>query len=38
VKACLKTMEGVRWTMSREQRATKAKRAKPTVAEPTGLF
>ncbi|MBW8837058.1 MAG: SOS response-associated peptidase family protein [Burkholderia sp.] len=38
VKACLKTMEGVRWTMSREQRATKAKRGKPTVAEPTGLF
>ena len=38
VKACLKTMEGVRWTMSREQRATKAKRGKPTVTEPTGLF
>jgi putative SOS response-associated peptidase YedK len=38
VKACLKTVEGVRWTMNREQRATKAKRGKPTVAEPTGLF
>jgi putative SOS response-associated peptidase YedK len=38
VKACLQTMEGVRWTMSREQRAAKASRGKPTVAEPTGLF
>ena len=34
VKACLKTMEGVRWTMAREERA----RAKPTVSDPAGLF
>lgn len=38
LKACLKTTEGVRWTMTREERAKKAKRAKPTVAEPKGLF
>lgn len=37
VKACLKTVEGVRWTMTREERA-KASRRKPTVADPTGLF
>ena len=36
-KACLKTVEGVRWTMAAEQR-TAAKRAKPTVADPLGLF
>ena len=38
VKACLTTKEDVRWTMTREQRAGSAKRAKPTVSEPTGLF
>lgn len=41
VKALLKTMEGVRWTMSREQKAAQAKKAKPkpTVSDPTpGLF
>ena len=36
VKACLKTVEGVRWTMTREERT--AKRAKPTVSDPAGLF
>jgi putative SOS response-associated peptidase YedK len=35
VKACLKTVDGVRWTMTREARTH---RRKPTVAEPTGLF
>jgi putative SOS response-associated peptidase YedK len=35
VKACLKSVEGVRWTMTREARTH---RRKPTVAEPTGLF
>jgi putative SOS response-associated peptidase YedK len=34
-KACLKTVEDVRWTMTREERA---KRAKPTVSDPPGLF
>lgn len=38
VKACLKTVEGVRWTMSREERAKTARRGKPTVSDPTGLF
>jgi len=35
-KACLKTVEGVRWTMAREARPPK--RGKPTVSSPTGLF
>ena len=37
-KACLRTVEDVRWTMTREQRAGSARRARPTVAEPAGLF
>ena len=37
IKACLKTTEGVRWTMTPEQRATRPRR-KPTVADPGGLF
>ncbi len=36
VKACLKTVEGVRWTMAKEERT--AKRARPMVSDPTGLF
>ncbi len=36
VKACLKTVEDVRWTMTKEERATK--RSKPTVRDPGGLF
>jgi putative SOS response-associated peptidase YedK len=38
VKACLKTVEGVRWTMTREERKEKAKRGKPTVSDPGGLL
>ena len=41
LKALLRTKEGVQWTMSREQKATQAKKAKtkPTVSDPTpGLF
>lgn len=38
VKACLKTVEGVRWTVTREERAKSAKRARPTVSDPPGLF
>ena len=38
VKACLKTVEGVRWTMTKEERQATAKRGKPTVSDPTGLF
>jgi len=36
-KACLKTVEDVRWTMAPEQRKS-AKRAKPMVSDPGGLF
>ncbi len=37
-KACLRTVEDVRWTMTREQRAAGARRARPTVSDPAGLF
>jgi putative SOS response-associated peptidase YedK len=37
-KACLKTVEGVRWTMTKEERSEKTKRAKPTVRDPGGLL
>lgn len=37
-KACLKTVEDVRWTMTRQERAKSAKRAKPTISDPAGLF
>jgi putative SOS response-associated peptidase YedK len=38
-KACLKTVEGINWKMSKEERAaSKTKRSKPTVSDPTGLF
>ncbi|HEX4636294.1 MAG TPA: SOS response-associated peptidase family protein [Rhizomicrobium sp.] len=38
VKACLKTTEGARWTMAKEERARGARRSKPMVSDPTGLF
>jgi putative SOS response-associated peptidase YedK len=38
VKACLKTVDGVHWTMTREERAKNAKRGRPAVSDPTGLF
>lgn len=37
IKACLKTVEGERWTMTAEQRASKPRR-RPTVSDPGGLF
>ena len=38
-KVRLKTVEGINWKMFKEERAaSKAKRAKPTVSDPTGLF
>lgn len=38
-KACLRTVEGLKWTMTKEERAaSKDKRAKPTVSNPKGLF
>jgi putative SOS response-associated peptidase YedK len=38
IKACLKTMEGVRWTMAREGKSSTVVRGKPIVSDPTGLF
>jgi putative SOS response-associated peptidase YedK len=38
VKACLNTVDGARWTMTPEERAKSARRAKPTVSDPAGLF
>jgi putative SOS response-associated peptidase YedK len=39
VKACLKTVEGVRWTMAKEERkASSKKREKPFVSDPGGLL
>lgn len=37
-KACLKTVEGINWKMSKEERAKAAPRRKPTVSDPSGLF
>jgi putative SOS response-associated peptidase YedK len=37
-KACCKTTEGVRWTMTKEERAARPGRAKPTVNQFTRLF
>ena len=38
LKACLKTVEDMRWTMTREERKERANRRKPTVSDPGGLF
>jgi len=38
IKACLKTMEGVRWTMAREGKSSTVVRGKPVVSDPTGLL
>lgn len=37
-KACLKTVEDVAWTMTPEERARSARRAKPVISDPAGLF
>jgi putative SOS response-associated peptidase YedK len=38
-KKCLRTVEGINWAMSKEERAaSKAKRAKPTVRDPGGTL
>jgi putative SOS response-associated peptidase YedK len=37
IKACLKTVEDVRWSMTPEERASKPRR-KPTQSDPGGLF
>lgn len=38
VKACLRTADGVRWTMTKEERARGARRSRPVVSDPAGLF
>jgi putative SOS response-associated peptidase YedK len=38
IKACLKTVDGARWRMTREERAKSARRRKPVVSDPAGLF
>ncbi len=38
LKAMLKTVEGVRWKMNKEERAATTKRRKPTVSDPEGLL
>lgn len=37
-KACLKTVERVRWTMMKEEKAATTKRKKATVSGPTGVL
>ena len=37
-RACLRTTEDVRWTMTREERAASTRRARPAVSDPGGLF
>jgi len=37
-KACLKTVEGVRWTMARQGKRGAVVRGKPVISDPTGLF
>jgi putative SOS response-associated peptidase YedK len=38
VKACLKTVDDARWTMTPEDRAKSARRGKPTISDRAGLF
>jgi putative SOS response-associated peptidase YedK len=38
LKAMLKTVEGVRWRMNREEKSAKAYRQKPTISDPGGLL
>jgi hypothetical protein len=39
VKACLRTVEGVRWYMTEEEKAASKKpRQKPAMSDPGGLF
>lgn len=37
-KACLRTVEGVRWKMTKEERKEWGSRQKPTISDPGGLF
>jgi putative SOS response-associated peptidase YedK len=37
-KGCLRTVDDVRWTMTREERAASTRRARPAISDPGGLF
>jgi hypothetical protein len=37
-KACLKTVEGARWSMTKEESAANTKNKNATVSDPTGLL
>jgi putative SOS response-associated peptidase YedK len=37
-RACLRTVDDVRWTMTPEERAASSRRARPAVCDPGGLF
>jgi putative SOS response-associated peptidase YedK len=37
-KACLRTVDDIGWTMTREARGRATKRSRPTVSDPAGLF
>lgn len=37
-KGCLRTVEGVRWTMTKQEKAAKPRKSKPTISDPGGLF
>jgi putative SOS response-associated peptidase YedK len=37
-KSCLQTVEGVKWRMTKEERAATVTRGKPTVSDPGGLL
>lgn len=38
LKSCLRTVDGVKWAMTREERKEAAPRRKPAVADPGGLI
>lgn len=37
-RACLRTVDDVHWTMTREERVASGRRARPAVSDPGGLF
>jgi putative SOS response-associated peptidase YedK len=38
LKGMLKTVEGINWRMTKEEKAAKTKRAKPTASDPSGML
>jgi hypothetical protein len=37
-KACLRTVEDIKWTITKEEKAAKKARSKPTISDPGGLI